>query len=94
MLLSLVNDLARFERLEHQVVASEQQIRDELGASRPVIEALIAWDGEESFALDAVEAMYYEVVSATVSEWVGLERARYRLLRRADDFRWEDETNA
>jgi GNAT superfamily N-acetyltransferase len=53
VLLSLVNDLARFERLEHQVVASEQQIRDELGASRPVIEALIAWDGEQAlgFAL-------------------------------------------
>jgi len=53
VLLSLVRDLARFERLEHQVVASEQQIRDELGASRPVIEASIAWDGEEAvgFAL-------------------------------------------
>jgi hypothetical protein len=63
----------------------------ELGPGQP---ALIAWDGEESFALDAVEALFYEVVSATVSEWVGLERARYRLLRRADDFRWEDESNA
>lgn len=53
VLLSLVRDLARYERLEHQVVASEQQIRDELGASRPVIEASIAWDGEEAvgFAL-------------------------------------------
>jgi GNAT superfamily N-acetyltransferase len=53
VLLSLVRDLARFERLEHQVVASEEQIRDELGASRPVIEASIAWDGEQAlgFAL-------------------------------------------
>jgi GNAT superfamily N-acetyltransferase len=53
VLLSLVRDLARFERLEHQVVASEEQIRDELGASRPVIEASIAWQGEEAvgFAL-------------------------------------------
>ncbi|HEX4596178.1 MAG TPA: GNAT family N-acetyltransferase [Burkholderiaceae bacterium] len=53
VLLSLVHDLARFERLEHQVVASEQQMRDELGASRPVIEASIAWDAEEAvgFAL-------------------------------------------
>jgi hypothetical protein len=54
--------------------------------------ALIAWDGDESFAVDAVEALFYEVVSATAAEWVGLERARYRLLRRADDFRWEDES--
>jgi GNAT superfamily N-acetyltransferase len=53
VLLSLVRDLARFERLEHQVIASEQQIRDELGSSRPVIEALIAWDGQDAvgFAL-------------------------------------------
>ena len=53
VLLSLVRDLARFERLEHQVVASEEQIREELGASRPVIEASIAWDGEQAlgFAL-------------------------------------------
>ena len=53
VLLSLVRELARFEKLEHQVVASEQQIRDELAASRPVIEALIAWDGAEAvgFAL-------------------------------------------
>jgi hypothetical protein len=41
--------------------------------------------------MDAVEALYYEVVTATVDEWVGLERARYRLLRRADDFRWAEE---
>jgi hypothetical protein len=57
-----------------------------LGEGEP---ALIAWDGDESFAMEAVEALYYEVVSATWAEWVGLERARYRLLRRADDFRWE-----
>ena len=59
----------------------------ELGQGQP---ALTAWDGDESFALEAVEAMYYEVVSATAEEWLGLERARYRLLRRADDFHWEE----
>jgi GNAT superfamily N-acetyltransferase len=52
-LLSLVRDLARYEKLEHQVVATEQQLREELGASRPVIEALIAWEGSDAvgFAL-------------------------------------------
>jgi hypothetical protein len=34
--------------------------------------ALVAWDGEECFAMDAVEALFYEVVSATLEEWVGL----------------------
>jgi hypothetical protein len=52
--------------------------------------ALLAWDGDESFRLEAVEARFYEVVSATSSELLGLERARYRLLRLADDFRSED----
>jgi len=52
-LLSLVRELARFEKLEHQVVATEQQMRDELAAGSPVIQASIAWMGEEAvgFAL-------------------------------------------
>jgi len=48
---------------------------------------LLAFDGEEPFALEAVEARYYEVVAATAEELLSLERARYRLLRRAEDFR-------
>jgi hypothetical protein len=49
---------------------------------------LVAYDGDESFALEALEAVYYEVVAATAEEWLGLEQARYRLLRRAADFEW------
>jgi hypothetical protein len=48
--------------------------------------SLVAYDGEEGFAMEALEAAFYELVSATRTEIVGLERARYRLLRRADDF--------
>ena len=53
VLQSLVRDLARFEKLEHQVVATEEQLSEELGARRPVIEASIAWEGTEAvgFAL-------------------------------------------
>jgi hypothetical protein len=47
---------------------------------------LIAFDGEEGFAMEAIEAVYYELVAATRAEMLGLERARYRLLRRAADF--------
>jgi hypothetical protein len=36
--------------------------------------------------MEAIEALYYELVSATPAEVLGLERARYRLLRRAEDF--------
>jgi hypothetical protein len=48
--------------------------------------ALVAWDGEEAFTLEAMEALFYEVVSATHEELLGLQRACYRLLRLAPDF--------
>ncbi len=48
---------------------------------------LMAWDGDEPFAVEALEARYYEVVAATEEEMLRLESAHYRLLRRADDFR-------
>jgi hypothetical protein len=56
--------------------------------------ALLAFDGDESFVLEAVEALYYEVVSASGEELLGLERACYRLLRRAADFRRTEEGEA
>ncbi len=45
-----------------------------------------AYDGEEPFGLEAVEALYYEIVTADLDELVSLERAHFRLLRRAADF--------
>ncbi len=55
---------------------------------------LLAFDGDESFALEAVEALYYELVEATRDELLGLERACFRLLRRAADFRQVEDGNA
>jgi hypothetical protein len=54
---------------------------------RPEPTTLLAFDGDEPFVMEAVEAIYYELVSATREELLGLERACYRLLRRAADFR-------
>jgi hypothetical protein len=48
---------------------------------------LLAFDGDEPFALEAIEALYYEIVAATREELLALERACFRLLRRAADFR-------
>ena len=48
---------------------------------------LVAYDGDEGFAMEAVEALYYEIVSATPDELLRVEQAHYRLLRRAEDFR-------
>jgi hypothetical protein len=48
--------------------------------------ALIVYDGAEAFEMEAVEAIYYEVVEATPEELLGLQGVRYRLLRQAADF--------
>jgi hypothetical protein len=48
--------------------------------------SLVVFDGDESFTLEAVEALYYELVAATRDELLDLERAYFRLLRRAADF--------
>lgn len=45
-----------------------------------------AYDGDEAFHLEAVEATFYEIVEADADELLGLERAYYRLLRPAADF--------
>ncbi len=62
-----------------------------LSAEPPVV---LAFDGDEAFILEAVEALFYEVVSATGAELLGLERARYRLLRRAADFQQIEDGDA
>jgi hypothetical protein len=58
---------------------------------RPTDPPLVAWDGDEAFGVEALEALFYEVVRATGDELLGLEEARYRLLRRADDFQQVEE---
>ena len=47
---------------------------------------LIAFDGDEAFAVEAVEALFYELVEASEGELLDLERSYYRMLRRAEDF--------
>jgi hypothetical protein len=48
---------------------------------------LVAYDGDESFRVEAVEALFYEVICASCDELTRLQGAGYRLLRLADDFR-------
>lgn len=42
LLLELIRGLAKFEKLEHEVVATEAQLAAELAGPRPVVHALIA----------------------------------------------------
>jgi hypothetical protein len=50
---SLVRGLAEYEKLSHQVVGTEAQLREELFGRHPVIESVICWEGERAvgFAL-------------------------------------------
>ncbi len=50
-------------------------------------ETVVAYDGDESFPMEAVEAVFYELVAATWEELLGLQKLRFRLLRHAPDFR-------
>jgi hypothetical protein len=50
---------------------------------------LIAIDGAEAFPLEAVEALYYELVAASCNEILLLQQAGYRLLRFAGDFQFQ-----
>ena len=53
----------------------------------PVEPVIVAYDGDESFEMERVEAAYYELVEATLDESLWLQQVGYRLLRRAADFR-------
>ena len=50
---ALICALAEYERLSHLVVGSEEDLRRELFGVHPVIESVLAWDGESAvgFAL-------------------------------------------
>ena len=53
LILSFINELAEYERLSHEVVATEEMLREHLFGERPVAEVLIAEHGGETagFAL-------------------------------------------
>ena len=48
LILSLIRELAEFERLLHEVVADEARLRDQLFGERPAAEVLLAFDGAGS----------------------------------------------
>jgi GNAT superfamily N-acetyltransferase len=48
LLLALFRELAEYERLEHELLATEAQLRDALFGERPAAEALIAERGSQT----------------------------------------------
>ncbi len=53
LILSFINELAEYERLSHEVVATEEALRAHLFGERPMAEVVIGQDGENpaGFAL-------------------------------------------
>jgi GNAT superfamily N-acetyltransferase len=53
VILRMINGLAEYERLSHQVVATEDSLRETLFGPRPAAEVVLAYDGDEpvGFAL-------------------------------------------
>lgn len=53
LILSLIHELAEYEKLSHEVVATEETLRETLFGERPFAEVLLAFVGEEpaGFAL-------------------------------------------
>jgi hypothetical protein len=48
--------------------------------------SLVVHDGDESFELERVEGIHYELVAAQAGHLVWLQQAGYRFLRLAGDF--------
>ena len=59
IVLDLVRQLAEYEKLSHLVVATEDQVRDELFAPRPVIECALGWEGDGAGAQAVGFALYF-----------------------------------
>ena len=53
VILSFIKGLAEYERLSHEVLATEELLRDSLFGKNPVAEVIIAFEGDEpaGFAL-------------------------------------------
>ena len=53
LILSLIRELAEYESLSHEIVASEEMLRDSLFGERPAAEVLLGYVGEDpaGFAL-------------------------------------------
>jgi hypothetical protein len=53
LILSLIRELAEYERLSHEIVATEEILRDSLFGERPAAEVLLGYVGDDpaGFAL-------------------------------------------
>jgi GNAT superfamily N-acetyltransferase len=62
-ILNFIRKLAEYERMSHEVVATEENLRDALFGPRPVAEALLAYASDELRAEPLGFALYFETYS-------------------------------
>jgi GNAT superfamily N-acetyltransferase len=62
LILNLVKKLAAYERLSHEVVATEEHFREALFGTAPVVEALLAFSANQPVAF----ALYFSTFSTFV----------------------------
>jgi GNAT superfamily N-acetyltransferase len=63
LILDFIRKLAEYERKSHEVVSSEEHLRDALFGSRPVAEALLAYSPADSNTEPVGFALYFETYS-------------------------------
>ncbi|MGD9843363.1 MAG: N-acetyltransferase family protein [Steroidobacteraceae bacterium] len=63
-LLELIRELAEFEKLAHEVTATEQQLREHLFGARPYAEVLLAWVADQPTGF----ALYFHSYSTFLSK--------------------------
>ena len=64
LILEMIRALAEYERLSHEVVATEEKLRETLFGARPAAEAVFAYDGEECAGF----ALYFSTYSTFLAQ--------------------------
>ena len=64
LILEMIRALAEYERLSHEVVATEEKLRETLFGARPAAEAVFGYDGEECAGF----ALYFSTYSTFLAQ--------------------------
>jgi GNAT superfamily N-acetyltransferase len=64
LILEMIHALAEYERLSHEVVATEEMLRESLFGPKPAAEVVFAYDGQECVAF----AVYFSTYSTFLAQ--------------------------
>lgn len=63
LILELIRELAEYEHLEHEVTATEEQLREALFGESPAAEAVLAYEGKDEDRVAVGFALYFTTFS-------------------------------